>query len=218
VMIDLLKRGCEPHTGLFEELVRRQARRPIDQLIRCLRTWLLPFVLPFVDPALRDRVQRILSLMKLDGWLPDCDGEPGMRWRQTWRATGLADEFCDLTDALEAAGDAAVLRGSDAALAAENPKATAAHGAPLPPLTSELESRIVTVLVADDGVALLSFTWIAERIDSLFPRDDGESQDVRSVGKALKRVRDSGWPIETGRRGSRIPLENRHLLPRPFRD
>jgi len=82
-------------------------------------------------------------------------------------------------------------------------------------LGSDLEERIVDVLTSGDGTRYLSSRNITEGIQRRFPSTPVEE---RSVREAVKRMRERGWPIETTRRGSRIPQSKRSSLPPLFRE
>jgi len=77
---------------------------------------------------------------------------------------------------------------------------------PFPVLVSDLEERILAVLLADDGAGLLTRHDIAQRIQSRF---GVPVVDESSIGRALKRMQERGWPIERHARGSRIPPSQR---------
>lgn len=100
-LLDLVSAGMGPETGGFEK-IGRGARDRVDDLLHKLSSDLLPFLLPHLDPALRDRIQALMTFMNPDAWVADTYGEEGTRWRQHWSVTGIEEKTRELAPILEA--------------------------------------------------------------------------------------------------------------------
>lgn len=97
-------------TSGFAQLFGVQGRHGIRHQQNKLRTDVVPFVLPHCDPNLRDRIQRLMRLMDIDTAAVDRYGEETERWRQTWSASGLEEDFAEIIPILKAESEAVLLR------------------------------------------------------------------------------------------------------------
>jgi hypothetical protein len=96
--------------GSFEEIVKGECRAEVTRIRHDLRTDVFPYALPHADPALRERLVRLMTKLDLEHRQTNQSGHGGPRWRQVWRGTGLQEEIDELVPMLRAAGDAVVLK------------------------------------------------------------------------------------------------------------
>ncbi|MCC6230532.1 MAG: hypothetical protein IT432_15065 [Phycisphaerales bacterium] len=143
----ILASGCGSETSGYAALMQ-QARAEVSWRWGKLQADpdLLPCVLPYCDPSLRDSIQRMIRLTDMDSTQPDGEGESSERWRQTWSAMDLDGEMDELIPKLRAAGDAALL-----------PKAPA------------IDPAVVTEIQASRA----AIERVAEEFKSWDARDDG---------------------------------------------
>jgi len=103
-MISWVASGMSPYTSGFETIVCQDERSRLRQLqTSFLRDGIVPVVLPFCDPNLRDHIQRLMRIINVDSYQLDFYEEKSQRWRQTWEATGLTEEFAEIIPKLHAA-------------------------------------------------------------------------------------------------------------------
>jgi hypothetical protein len=86
--------------------LRQEAREPVDSIVEKLKSDLVPFVLPRCDPSLRDRLQSLLTGLRLEGEVPTEDGDMADRWKLSWHQLRLDDELDSVATILRARGDA----------------------------------------------------------------------------------------------------------------
>lgn len=107
-MVRLVMAHMGPETGGFEGIMLGEARAAIPRIVRRIQFVLCPALARGGDQHLVHLVLELLSDLRLEAYVPDVDGDRGMRWRQTWPRTGLASRVENLNIQLEA--QAAVLR------------------------------------------------------------------------------------------------------------
>jgi hypothetical protein len=115
-LLKLRAQGFDPASRAFEVAMREEAREPVrgwrDRLIH--DPDFMPFILPYCDPALRDELLNLVSLIDPDAYGQDRYGDENERFRKTWESLNLDHLLDGLQMKLKAAGDAIASRPSAA--------------------------------------------------------------------------------------------------------